>query len=107
MFTRVVEVNAKPGKARDLSRTINDKVLNILKSQPGFVDEIVLISEQNQDQILALSFWRTREEAEKYNRDQFPKVTELIQSLTTSPPEVRTFEVEQSTVHKIVTGKAA
>ena len=107
MFTRVVEVNAKPGKTRDLSRIINDKVLNILKSQPGFVDEVVLISEQNSDQILALSFWRTREEAEKYNRESYPKVVDLLQPLSEGRPRVRNFDVEQSTIHKITAGKAA
>lgn len=107
MFTRVVEVTSKPGKARELSRTINDRVLNILKNQPGFVDEIVLISGENPDQILALSFWKTQAEAETYHREQFPKVTELIQSLSAGPPKVRTFNVDQSTIHQIAAGKAA
>ena len=75
MFTRVVEVTTKPGKARELSHTITDKVLTILKNQPGFVDEVVLISNENPDHILALSFWKTREDAEKYNREQFTNVT--------------------------------
>jgi len=65
MFTRVVEVTTKPGKARELSHTITDKALTILKNQPGFVDEVVLISNENPDHILALSFWKTREDAEK------------------------------------------
>lgn len=107
MFTRVVEVTTKPGKAREVSRTINDKGLTILKSQPGFVDEVLLISEQNPDQILALSFWKTREDADRYNREQFSRVTDLIQNFIQGTPNVRTFDVEQSTVHKIGAGKAA
>jgi quinol monooxygenase YgiN len=107
MFTRVVEITSKPGKARELSHTISDKVLTILKNQTGFVDEVLLISEDNPDQILALSFWKTSEDAQKYNREQFPKITELIKNLTEGPPQVRTFNVEQSTVHKIGAGKAA
>ncbi|HEY6253902.1 MAG TPA: antibiotic biosynthesis monooxygenase [Candidatus Angelobacter sp.] len=107
MFTRAVEVTTKPGKARELSRTISDKVLNILKTQPGFVDEVVLISEENPDQILALSFWNSDTDAQTYNREHFPKVIELIQNLTAGPPKVRTFNVEQSTIHKIAAGRAA
>ena len=107
MFTRVVEITTKPGKARELSRTVNDKVITILKNQPGFVDELVLISEENPDQMLALSFWRSREDADKYNREQYSKVTDLIQNLSEGPPKVRTFNVDQSTVHKIAAGKAA
>ena len=39
MFTRIVELTTKPGKNKQLSETINDKVLPILKKQKGFVDE--------------------------------------------------------------------
>lgn len=107
MFTRVVEVTSKPGKAREVSRTLNDKVLTILKSQPGFVDEILLISEQNPDQIFALSFWNTKEDADRYNREQFARVTDLIQNVIQGAPNVRTFNVETSTIHNIAAGKAA
>ena len=107
MFTRVVEVNTKPGKARELSRTITDKVLTILRNQPGFVDEVVLISDENPDQILALSFWKTSDDAQKYHRENFPKVTDLIRNLSEGTPKVRTFEVESSTIQKIAAGIAA
>jgi len=107
MYTRVVEVTAKPGKARELSRTISDKVLSLLKSQPGFVDEITLISDQNPDEITALSFWKTREDAERYRLETFPKVNELIRNHTEGTPEVRTFDVEYSSIHKVASGKAA
>lgn len=107
MFTRVVELTTKPGKAKELSRTINDRVLTILKNQPGFLDEILLISEENPDQILALSFWASSKDAETYHREHFPKITESIQTLTAGPPKVRAFDVEHSTVHKVTSGKAA
>ena len=107
MFTRVVEITSKPGKAREVSRTLNDKVLAILRTQPGFVDEIMLISDQNPDQVLALSFWNSKEDADRYNQEQFSRVTDLIQNFTQGAPNVRPFNVEQSTIHKIAAGKAA
>jgi heme-degrading monooxygenase HmoA len=107
MFTRVVEITTKAGKARELTRTINDKVLALLRTQPGFVDEVTLISDQNPDRVLALSFWSTKEDAEKYNRETFPKVNEIIRGSIEGSPKVQTFDVEQSTVHKIAAGKAA
>lgn len=107
MFTRVVEVTTKSGKARELSQTIHDRVLSIVKNQPGFQDEIVLVSDDNPDQLLAISFWKSREDAEKYNREQFPKVNEVIRNLIEGSPRVRTFEVDTSTVHRIAAGKAA
>ena len=61
MFVRVVEVKTKPGKAREVCGTLHEKVLSMLKAQTGFVDEIVLVSDA--EGILALSFWKTKEDA--------------------------------------------
>jgi hypothetical protein len=41
MFTRVVELTSKSGKAKELANTINEKVVPILKKQRGLVDETV------------------------------------------------------------------
>ena len=56
MFSRVVAVTTKPGKAGELSKTIHDKILPILRNQPGFVDVVLLVSNTEPDQVLALSF---------------------------------------------------
>jgi hypothetical protein len=64
MFTRVVELTTKPGKSRQLADTINDKVLPILKKQKGFVDETVFVLDKEDNRVLALGFWNTKEDAE-------------------------------------------
>ena len=69
MFTRVVELTSKTGKAKELSNTINEQAVPILKKQHGFVDEIILNSDAEPDRVLALSFWKTKEDAERYHRD--------------------------------------
>jgi heme-degrading monooxygenase HmoA len=107
MFTRVVELTSKSGKARDLCNTIDDKVLPILKRQTGFVDEIVIVSDAEPDHILALSFWNTREDAQRYEREQFETVQKTVQHLMEAAPLVRTFNVHTSTAHKLAAEKAA
>ena len=107
MFTRVVEITTKPGKTEQLSASINDKVLAILKKQKGFVDELVLVSDKEENRVLALSFWKTREDAEQYHRAEYPKVQEALRPILGAEPVIRTFEVNTSTTHKIAAGKAA
>ena len=84
MFTQVVAVRTKPGKARELANTIQDKILPILEDQPGFVDEILLVSDTEPDKILALSFWESQQDAERYTHEQYPRINELISSLVES-----------------------
>jgi len=107
MFTRVVEITCKSGKAKELSSTINEKVLPILKKQPGFVDEAVLVSDTESTRILGLSFWNSKDDAERYHREQYPKIQEMLEPLLETEPVVRTFDVHTSTTHRIAPGKAA
>jgi heme-degrading monooxygenase HmoA len=107
MFMRAVELISKSGKSKELSKTINDTVLPILRKQQGFVDEMVLVSNTEPDRILALSFWKTQEDAERYQREQFQNVHDKVRHLLETVPNVRTFEVHTSTGHKIAEGRAA
>ena len=107
MFTRTVEVTTKSGKAKELSNTINDKVLPILKKQAGFVDETLLVSDTEPTRVLAISFWNTKGDAERYHREQYPAIHEMIRPLLDADPVVRTFNVDTSTTHKIAASKAA
>jgi len=52
MYTRVVEITSKSGKARELCSTIEEKVVPILKKQTGFVDETVLVSDGEPNRVL-------------------------------------------------------
>jgi heme-degrading monooxygenase HmoA len=107
MFTRVVELTSKSGKARELCNTIDDKVLPILNRQTGFVDETTIVSDTEPDRVLALSFWNTREDAQRYEREQFDTVQKAVQHLLEAAPVVRTFNVHTSTAHKVAAERAA
>jgi heme-degrading monooxygenase HmoA len=107
MFTRIVELTTKPGRNKQLAETINDKVLPILKKQNGFVDETVLVSDKEDNRVLSLSFWKTREDAEEYHRAEYQKVNEMVQYLLEAEPLIRTFDVHSSTTHRIAAGRAA
>ena len=107
MYTRIVEFTTKPGKASELCETINDKVLPILKKQAGFVDETVLASDAEATRVLALSFWNSKEDAERYHQEQYPAIHEMVRHLLEAEPVIRTFNVDSSTTHRIAAGKAA
>ena len=107
MFTRVVELTSKSGKTKELANTINEKVVPILKKQRDFVDETVLVSDTEPTRVLGLSFWNSKEDAERYHQEQYPNIHEMMKHLLETEPNIRTFDVHTSTTHRIVAGKAA
>jgi heme-degrading monooxygenase HmoA len=107
MYTSVVDLTTKHGTARELTQAIDDIVLPILKKQTGFVDETVIVSDTEPNRILAISFWNTREDAQRYEREQFDTVQKTVQHLLETAPVVRTFDVHTSTTHRIAAGKTA
>ncbi len=107
MFTRMVETNVKPNSLNELNSKLRTEVEHTFRKQPGFIDLITLVSTENPSRVISLSFWNTQEDAERYNRETFPKIKQLIQPYITGTPTVHTFTVETSTTHKIGVGKAA
>jgi len=107
MFTRIVEMRCRSGKAQELADLINEKAVPILKKQRGFVDEIVLVSHAEPDRILALSFWNKKEDADQYQRKQYQSIHDALRHVLETEPEIRTFNVHTSTRHNIAAEKAA
>jgi heme-degrading monooxygenase HmoA len=99
--------NTQIGESPRTGEHINEKVLPILKKQAGFVDETLLVSDTEPDQILALSFWDSKEDAERHQREQYHAIHEMVRHLLEAEPVIRTFNVDSSTNHRIAPGKAA
>ncbi|HUK87871.1 MAG TPA: antibiotic biosynthesis monooxygenase [Terriglobales bacterium] len=101
MFARMVECSVKPGKLHEFNLIIrNDLILN-LRRQPGFIDVVNLVAATEPDHAVILSLWRRQEDAERYHREQFSQVLNRIDHLLKATPDVRTFHVDVSTVHKV------
>jgi hypothetical protein len=80
MYTRIVEITSKSGKAPELCNAIEEKAMPILKKQTGFVDETVLVSDAEPNQVLGLSLWNSKEDAERYHREQYPPGTRCTEA---------------------------
>ena len=56
MFARMIQLAAKPGRCKELTKVMTERSLAILKQQPGFVEAIALTPETEQTILLALAF---------------------------------------------------
>ena len=100
MFVRQVTAHFKPDKADLFNQRLENDVVPLLKKQTGFRDELSFLDMENNEAI-AMSFWDTRKDAEKYQRDIYPQVSEKMQEAIEGTPEVRSFEVNNSTWYDI------
>jgi heme-degrading monooxygenase HmoA len=107
MHTLVIEGHVKPGKKSEFITTWNREILATLKKQPGFVDEILLFGTAEPELGLGVSLFKTREDAERYHREVFPRLANTVQHLMTGPPMVRPFNVEASETFRISAKAAA
>ena len=107
MFAEIVDFVSRSGKTRTLKETIQNKLMPSLRVQPGFVDEIILESDVEPNRVLALSFWKTREQAERYGQETYPAVKEVLLVSLETDPLVRTFNVASSRLHNMTAGRAA
>jgi quinol monooxygenase YgiN len=65
------------------------------------------VSGTESNQVLGLSFWSSKEDAERYHQEQYLKIQEMLKPLIEDEPVIRTFDVQTSTTHHITARKAA
>jgi hypothetical protein len=106
MFARSVSMNLKANSVAEFTRTINDEVVPLLRKQNGFLDEIVL-TVPGKTEAVGISLWDRKESAESYSRDTYPQVQKALAKVLEGTPAVKTYEVTNSTFHKIAAHAAA
>lgn len=100
MFARNVTLHLKADKASEFTRTLETDVLPMLRRQAGFKDEITFLA-SDRDEAVAISLWDKEESAEAYSRETYPAVLQKLSRVVEGTPEVQSYEVTNSTFHKI------
>ena len=103
MFTRHLTMKLRANVATEFNRTIEKEVLPMLRKQPGFRDELLLV-EPGAPEVVAISLWDSKESAEEYERAVFPEVLESLARLVEGEPRVETYLLVYSTAHDIKLG---
>ena len=72
----------------------------MLRKQPGFKDEITFLA-SDRDEAVAISLWDKKESAEAYSREAYPAILQKLERVVEGTPQVESYEVANSTFHKI------
>jgi hypothetical protein len=100
MFARRVYMHLKPNSVVEFTGKIEKDVIPTLRKQKGFQDEITFVAPSGTE-AFAISLWDREESAEAYNREAYPEVTKLLAAVIDGPPQVETFNIANSTFHKV------
>lgn len=100
MFSRIITMHPKPNSIAQLAKAVEEQVLPMLRKQEGFKDEIFFVSPDGKD-ATAISLWDRRANAESYSHNAYPQVAQMVTNLLEGSPQVKTYDVVNSTWHKI------
>jgi len=106
MFARRVYMHLKPNTVADFTQKLEKEIIPLLRKQKGFQDEISFIG-QGGKEAFGISLWDKAENAEAYNRGAYPEVTKILATVVEGSAQVETFEVANSTFHKIAAAATA
>ena len=106
MFARRVYMHLKPNSVAEFTQRLEKDILPLLRKQQGFQDEITFVG-QSGTEAFAISLWDKAENAEAYNRASYPEVTKILATVVEGTPQVETFNVVNSTFHKLAAAAAA
>jgi hypothetical protein len=99
MVARGVTIHLKPNSVAEFNQTLEKELLPLLQKQKGFRDEMTLVA-PNGAEVLGISLWDQKEDAEAYHRTAYPEVQKLLSKVAAGTPQVQTYEVSFSTMHK-------
>ena len=100
MFARSVSFHLKPGRTTEFTQTLEKDILPVLRKQKGFQDEISFVAPNGTDAV-GISLWDLKENAEAYARGSYAAVLKSMEPVVEGTPLVQSYDVCNSTFHKI------
>ena len=106
MFARSISIHLKPNSVAEFTRLIEKEALPLLRKQKGFRDEMTFVVPGGAEAV-GISLWDQKENADAYARDAYPGLLKALGKVVEGTPQVRTYDVCNSTFHKIAAGATA
>jgi len=97
MFARIVETVPKIEmleKKEELLRVLKNEVLPLMRKQHGFLEFLPFTPEIKNERFISISLWADKKDAERYEREGFVKVQEILKPYLAVPITVRNYTVE-------------
>lgn len=107
MFARILDFAVKMEKKDEFVKVMKNQVLPILKKQNGFLEILPFFPEQMRDKVFTISLWATKQDAERYEREFYPKAFDILKPFLTTPVQVNHYNLEATLCEHFVETLAA
>ena len=107
MFARIVEFTPHWDKREELTKTVKNQIVPILKKQMGFLEIMPFIPENRDEKVISITLWMEKKDAERYERDVFPKVHDILKPFLAAPITWKLYTVETTVCEHFVNALAA
>ena len=100
MFARKISMKLKPNCVPEFTQKLEKDIIPMLRRQKGFQDEITFVVPDGTS-VLAISLWDKAESAEAYKNGAYSEDTKILSNVVEGTANVETYDVANSTFHKI------
>jgi quinol monooxygenase YgiN len=95
MFARILTCEVKLEKKEELVKVVKNEILPILKKQTGFLEVLPFFPEKmKEEKVVAISLWATKADAERYEREFYTEVLNLLKPYLTATVHVTHYTLE-------------
>lgn len=96
MFARILNFHVKADKKEEFVKLIKNQVLPILKNQIGYLEVLPFFPEKmtKEEKACTVSLWATKMDAERYEREAYNKVYDILKPCISGLIEVKNYNLE-------------
>src|SRR5919109_890643 len=98
MVTLVASAQVKPNAGGAFARAFEAQLLPSVRAQRGFTDEMLFVVPGGPE-IEVITFWTSREDADRYEREVWPDIAKALTDVL-DRPVLRRFQLAHSTLHR-------
>jgi heme-degrading monooxygenase HmoA len=103
MFARILNFEVNLQKKEEFVKVMKNQVLPILKKQSGFLEILPFFPEKlREDKVFTISLWTTKQDAERYEKEWYPKVFDIVKPFLTTPVVANYYTLETTLCERFV-----
>ncbi len=96
MWMRLAFVKVLPGKTDELRKVYYEEIESGVKSQRGNLDTFLLESTDAEDEIISLTSWESKEDAEAYGSSaSYAEMVNKVKHVFGGPPTIKLYEIKK------------